>query len=566
MVKLFKLFFGAEGTRPVLVLLSLLLSSLCEAIGISALLPAISIISNGPGSTSAVGKGFERFLAAAGLQPTLETILILICAAFILKAIISFLTLTYAGISAAQVAVRLRQRLIDALFHANWRFYSSQASGKFATAISGEATRAGDAYLLAAQFCAMAIQSFIYVIVTLLVDWKLALLGIAVGGVMAWALRFLVLMSKRAGRKQTDATKDLTVKTVELLANIKPLKTMQRYESFQSAIRQAMRRLKRALTRREIARQTLSQISDVVTMLALVAVIYVSFIYFHVSFASLLVSGLLFMQVVGNVTRLQKLQQQFVQAESAHDRVTQLISLTEANREPAFGDLPPDADADFRFEHVSFAYDGEPVLHDVSLTIPAREITVLKGLSGSGKTTLIDLLVGLHRPQTGRVLLGDTPLNALNIATLRRRIGYVSQELSLLHAPLRENICLGDESLTDANVAEAVRLAGLEDFIASLPHGLATSAGEMGARLSGGQRQRIALARALVTRPDILILDEVTSALDPTTEAEIVSNIRNLAHAFTIIVITHRDAWVEVADRLYEVRGGRVTALSQSDV
>ncbi|WP_421693396.1 ABC transporter ATP-binding protein [Aestuariivirga sp.] len=566
MVKLFKLFFGAEGTRPVLVLVSLLLSSLCEAIGISALLPAISIISNGPGSDSAVGKGFERFLQAMGLPPTLETILILICAAFILKAIISFLTLTYAGISAAQVAVRLRQRLIDALFHANWRFYSSQASGKFATAISGEATRAGDAYLLAAQFCAMAIQSLIYVIVTLLVDWKLALLGIAVGGVMAWALRFLVLMSKRAGRKQTDATKDLTVKTVELLANIKPLKTMQRYESFQSAIRQAMRRLKRALTRREIARQTLSQISDVVTMLALVAVIYVSFIYFHVSFASLLVSGLLFMQVVGNVTRLQKLQQQFVQAESAHDRVTQLISLTEANREPAFGSLAPDAGADFRFEHVSFAYDGEPVLHDVSLTIPAREITVLKGLSGSGKTTLIDLLVGLHRPQTGRVLLGDTPLNALNIATLRRRIGYVSQELSLLHAPLRENICLGDESLTDANVAEAVRLAGLEEFIASLPHGLATSAGEMGARLSGGQRQRIALARALVTRPDILILDEVTSALDPTTEAEIVSNIRNLAHAFTIIVITHRDAWVEVADRLYEVRSGHVTELSSTEV
>ena len=114
---------------------------------------------------------------------------------------------------------------------------------------------------------------------------------------------------------------------------------------------------------------------------------------------------------------------------------------------------------------------------------------------------------------------------------LRRRIGYVSQELSLLHAPIRENICLGDDSLTAEDVADAVKLAGLEDFIATLPQGLDTSAGEMGARLSGGQRQRIALARALVTRPDILILDEVTSALDPATEAEIVNNIRGLAHA-----------------------------------
>ena len=204
---------------------------------------------------------------------------------------------------------------------------------------------------------------------------------------------------------------------------------------------------------------------------------------------------------------------------------------------------------------MSFAYDTEPVLRDVSLTIGARQITVLKGLSGSGKTTLIDLLVGLHRPQGGKVLLGGTPVEELDIGALRKRIGYVSQDLSLLHATIRENICLGDPSLTGAQVDEAIRLAGLDSFIASLPGGLDTSVGEMGGRLSGGQRQRIALARALVTHPDILILDEVTSALDPATEAEIVGNIRSLSKAFTIIVITHREAWVEVADRLYEVDG-----------
>jgi ATP-binding cassette subfamily C protein len=196
--------------------------------------------------------------------------------------------------------------------------------------------------------------------------------------------------------------------------------------------------------------------------------------------------------------------------------------------------------------------------------MPSRQVTVLKGLSGSGKTTLVDLLIGLHRPQSGRITVSGTPLEDIDIIKLRRRIGYVSQELSLLHAPLRENICLGDESLTEADIAHAVQLAGLEDFIASLPQGLDTSAGEMGARLSGGQRQRIALARALVTRPDILILDEVTSALDPATEAEIVGNIRTLAHAFTIIVITHRDAWVDVADRLYEVRDGRVNEVGRA--
>lgn len=566
MFKIFRLFFGADGTRPVLVLLALLLAAVCEAVGISAILPAISIVSDGEGNAgqSPVSQGVAQALAAVGLAPTLESILLLIAVALVLKALISFLTLTYAGITAAKVAVTLRQRLIDALFRANWRFYSSQASGKFATAISGESNRAGEAYLLSAQYTAMAIQSLIYVLVTILIDWRLALLGVVIGGLMAYALQFFVTMSRRAGRKQSDATKDLTVKTVELLANIKPLKTMQRYQSFQATIGQAMRRLQRSLARREIARQILLQTGDVITALALIAVIYVAFRNFQVSLGTLVVSGLLFMKVVQNITKLQKLEQQFANAEGAHERVMQLINLTEANHEPAHGTTPPDTTADFRFENVSFAYDAEPVLREVNLTIGARQITVLKGLSGSGKTTLIDLLVGLHRPNAGKVLLGGTSLEDVDIVALRKRIGYVSQDLSLLHATIRENICLGDATLGGAEVGEAIRLAGLESFIAGLPEGLDTSVGEMGTRLSGGQRQRIALARALVTHPDILILDEVTSALDPATEAGIVSNILSLSKSFTIIVITHREAWVDVAERLYEVHGGRVTEVGRA--
>jgi ATP-binding cassette subfamily C protein len=566
MGKILRLFYGAQGTQPVLVLLALLLASMFEAVGISAVLPAISIVSDGPGtgSTSSIGRIVEQTLSAIGLPPTLESILWLIGIALLLKALVNFLTLTYVGIAASRVAVRIRQRLIDALFHANWRFYSGQQSGTFATSISGDANRAADAYLLSAQFTSLAIQSTIYIAVTMFIDWRLALLGVLVGGFMTYALRFFITMSRKAGRKQSDATKDLTVKTVELLANIKPLKTMHRYASFQAAIGKAMLRLQRSLARREIAKQILVQSGDVITALALIAVIYIAFTYFQVSLAALVVSGLLFMKVVSNVTKLQKIQQDFANAEAAHDRVMQLIALTEANREPSHGKTAPDTASDFHFEHVSFAYETEPVLRDVTLSIPAREVTVLKGLSGSGKTTLIDLLVGLHRPQQGRVLLGNTPIEDVDITALRRRIGYVSQDLSLLHATIRENICLGDPSLTAAQIDEAVRLSGLESFIAQLPEGLETNVGEMGTRLSGGQRQRIALARALVTHPDILILDEVTSALDPATESDIVSNIRSLSKAFTIIVITHRDAWVEVADRLYEVHGGRVSEVTRA--
>jgi ATP-binding cassette subfamily C protein len=566
MVRIIRVFFEAEGTRPFLLLLALLLAALCEAVGISALLPAVSIVSEGHGSggKAAISGIVDQALAAVGLAPQLETILVLIAVALTLKAVISFLTLTYAGITAAKVSVTLRQRLIEGVFRADWRFYSNHESGRFATAISGDTNRAGEAYLISAQYTAMAVQSVIYVAVTILIDWRLALLGIVVGGLLAFSLQSFVTMTRKAGRKQVDATKDLTAKTIELLANIKPLKAMQRYQSFQTSIGWAMRRLQRALVRREVSRQILFQTGDVITALALIAVIYIAFSYFDISLGTLLVSGLLFMKVVQNITKLQKLEQQFANSEGSHERVMQLIAITEASREPAHGVITPDSKADFRFENVSFAYGADPVLRDVNLTIGARQITVLKGLSGSGKTTLIDLLIGLHRPRSGRILLGNTPLDEVDIIALRKSLGYVSQELSLLHSTIRENICLGDTSLGDSQIAEAIRLSGLETFIAELPEGLDTIVGELGARLSGGQRQRIALARALVTHPDILILDEVTSALDPVTEAEIVSNILGLARSFTIIVITHREAWVKAAERLYEVRSGRVMEIDRA--
>ena len=569
MRKVFHIFFRAEGTRPFLVLFALLLAALCEAIGISALLPAVAIIAEQPGgagsgSHSSLSQNVVKTLDWVGISPTLGNLVMIIGFALILKAVVSFFALTYAANSAARVGVRMRERLLDALFGANWRFYSEQQSGSFASAISADATRAADAYLMAANFCAMSVQAVIYVIITLFVDWRLALLGLAVGLVMSQSMGFLFRMSRKAGRRQVDSTRELTVKTVELLGNIKPLKTMHRYESFRSSIRKAMLRLESALRQRGVAQQLTVQGGDAVMAVALCFVIYVSHTYFQVTITALLVGGILFMKVLDNFGKLQRLLQQSAQTQAAYDRVQQLISLTESNREPSRGTLEPDATGDCRFEHVHFSYGGHDVLQDVNIVMPSRQVTVLKGLSGSGKTTLVDLLIGLHRPQSGRITVAGTALEDIDIIKLRRRIGYVSQELSLLHATIRENICLGDESLTEQDVAHAVKLAGLEEFVASLPQGLDTSAGEMGARLSGGQRQRIALARALVTRPDILILDEVTSALDPATEAEIVSNIRNLAHAFTIIVITHRDAWVEVADRLYEVRAGRVYALDRA--
>jgi ATP-binding cassette subfamily C protein len=192
------------------------------------------------------------------------------------------------------------------------------------------------------------------------------------------------------------------------------------------------------------------------------------------------------------------------------------------------------------------------------MDIPVGRITVLTGPSGAGKTTLSDLLIGFYQPQTGMIQIDDVPLADLDLTKWRAMIGYVPQEIILLHDTILANITLGDADLSDSEIRAALDAAGAWEFIRAMPDGLMTRVGEKGVKISGGQRQRIALARALVRKPRLFILDEVTSALDPQTEREICRTISDLASNMAVFAITHRPALLEIADRVYELRDGRI--------
>jgi ATP-binding cassette subfamily B protein len=180
------------------------------------------------------------------------------------------------------------------------------------------------------------------------------------------------------------------------------------------------------------------------------------------------------------------------------------------------------------------------------------------GQSGSGKSTLLSLLLRFHDPTRGAVRFDGRDLAEATVASLTGQVGAVFQESILFDSTIRENIRLGRSDASDAEVEAAARAAGIHDFIAALPRGYDSPAGEGGARLSGGQRQRIALARALVRRPALLVLDEATSALDPETEAGIVATLKDLHGRQTIVSVTHRLATAKGADLIVVMAGGRV--------
>lgn len=539
----------------------LLLAGFAEAVGLTTMLPIVTKLVNGADATSTSPSSVMvlEALATVGLSPNIETLMTVVVIGMTLKAILSFAALSYVGYSVAKVATGMRTSLIRQLMDARWAYFTDQKVGQIANSISNDATRAGKAYMTAAKFVSFLVQGLVYAIVAIALSWKLALVGLGIGAVMTISLNFLVRMSKTAGRKQTFRTSDLVTYLTDTLNNIKPLKAMGRQAVFFSLLNSKVTSLKKALRRQVIATQARIYIEEILLTVCLSVGVYISAIIWKVPLAELAVMGIIFYQVISIVGKMQRNLQTAVEVESAYWAVKELIDDTSHQVEPNPGSRQPTLAEGCRFESVGFAYPGQPVLHDVTFAIPARSITVLKGASGAGKTTIVDLLIGLHRPQTGRILVDGVPLAEIDLTAWRQGIGYVPQDPTLFHDTIRANITLGDETLSDDDIVQALASAGALDFVNDLPEGLDTVVGERGTKFSGGQRQRMALARALVARPDLLILDEVTSALDPTSESEICRNIQDLSDRYTILAITHRPAWVEIASSLYEVEAGRVS-------
>jgi ATP-binding cassette subfamily B protein len=242
---------------------------------------------------------------------------------------------------------------------------------------------------------------------------------------------------------------------------------------------------------------------------------------------------------------------QFQRSEASAARIWSVLSL-----KPAIADRPeavPLAEAPqaLAFEDVRFAYPGrEPVLCGLDFTLRRGKVLGVVGPTGAGKSTLVKLLLRHLDPASGRIVLNDRDISGFTLSSLRRHIGYVSQEAFLFSGDVAENIRLGAPWATDADLEEAARIAGALEFIRELPKGFQTSIGEGGVKLSGGQRQRISLARAVLREPDILVLDEATSAVDTRTEGIIQHNLHAFRENRMTLAVAHRLSTVRLADEI----------------
>jgi subfamily B ATP-binding cassette protein HlyB/CyaB len=264
---------------------------------------------------------------------------------------------------------------------------------------------------------------------------------------------------------------------------------------------------------------------------------------------------------------LARLLEDFEQARASIGAVGQVLN-SPAEAAASRGDLRPKLEGAIRFEDLTFTYPGAktPALEGISFEVPVGTMLGVVGRSGSGKTTITRLLQGIHRDYTGFLKLDGAELRAINLEHLRRSLGVVPQDTFLFRGTVRDNITVGRPGLTMEEVIGAARLAGAEEFIERMPKGYETEIAEGSANLSGGQRQRLAIARALITNPNLMIMDEVTSALDPESEALVNANLRRLSKGRTMIIVSHRLSSLVDCDQILVMEKGRVADLAPHTV
>lgn len=570
-MRLLLAFARAHPRRTAVALACLLLAGVAEGVGLSSLMPLLSLaaeggLGGGPASGGAAPAGAEgvsglettvrEAFARVGLEPTLGVLVVLISGAMLAKAGLVLLANRQVGYAAAHVATDLRIALMRAVTGARWEYFIRQPAGGLANAFATEAERASQAYVRGALMTAAAIRTAIYAGFALAISWQATLGAVAIGAVTVLSLARLVRAARRAGLRQTRLLSSSLGRLTDALQAVKPLKAMAREARVGPLLEAEAQRLNRANRGEVLSKEALRSLQEPIVVVALLVGLYAAVSSWGLPLPTLTMLVFLFYRTLSSTNRVQKEYQVLAARESAWWSLRRTIDRAEAQVETSRGREAPELAHAIELRGVHFDYGSEPVLRDVWLRIPAGALTVLVGASGAGKTSIADLVIGLVRPTRGDVFIDGVPLAEVDLRRWRRRIGYVPQEVFLLHDSVAANVTLGDAGLGAEQVEAALEQAGAADFVAKLPEGVDTTVGERGARLSGGQRQRIAIARALVHRPQLLILDEATTALDPDTEAAICDTVARLRGEVTVLAITHERELVERADRVYRIEGG----------
>ncbi|MEX1258875.1 MAG: ABC transporter ATP-binding protein [Gemmatimonadota bacterium] len=553
-----------DRARVTLMVVLLALAGVLEGFGIVAALPVLeSMVSADAGTESGLSLAIEQGLRTVGLEPSTGLLLTLLVVMFTLKGVVFYLAVLTVGTVVARVAMELRIRLLRAISSAEWRHVLRYPSGFISNAVSNEVGRTGMAYQEFAQVVAEGTQVIVYLAIVFLMSWETGVAAIGAGAVILLILQGRVMASRRAGHDQVQILRSILARLTDALPSLKPLKAMGMEGYLLPRLEEETEAFFIAQRKEIASTELLKKAREPLLMAALAFGLWFVLTFTTLAATSIMILAGLFYRTVTSITNMQQRWVSVLIGDSSFRSLMEHIEAAETARETwaEDGKPPPRFEEELRVEDLSFSFGDTAVLKGANATLRAGRFVAVVGPSGSGKTTLTDLLTGLLRPAGGRILVDGVSLAEAGVRGWRRQIGYVPQEPMLFSDTVRANVTLGNPAFGDNEVEAALRAASAWDFVMALDGGLNHRIGEEGTTLSGGQRQRLAIARALVTRPSLLILDEPTTALDTVSEQEVCRAIARLKGKLSILSISHQPALRELADEVWDVRDGKIHIL-----
>lgn len=535
-----------------LVIGGLFLSSMLELIGLTMIIPLLASASQlreSKGIAMAVQAAFEKI----GIPFDPAYLFGIIVIGLGLKALVAVNVMRYVSDKVGDITSNYQLELIRALLRARWGYFIRQPLGRLVHATGPEAAAVGESFQRVTSIIANALQSLLFLILAAVISWPLLIFALVIGLSMLLSFGKMVQSSRRAARRYRERMRSNASQFTDAMIGIKQVRAMGRTERFTYLFEENAKRLAESMRTRVFSSEYAAELQEPIIGCLIAGGFFLALHTLNLSLHEVVIMALLLVRTVGAITPIQRDFQKFTQAYDQYISLEQLMKATRGEAEAWPGTATPTLMQGIALDQVTFGYGDKIVLNGVSLLIPAGKITAIAGPSGVGKSTTVDLIVGLHLPRVGRILLDGCDLQEIDLNTWRRMIGYVPQDVTLFHDTIFQNVCLWEDGIAEEQVETALRAAGAWSFVEESPEGMQRIVGERGLGLSGGQRQRISLARALLLQPRLLILDEATTGLDPETEAEICARIRELCRetGLTVLAISHQPAWQKIADYVH---------------
>ncbi|HIK31414.1 MAG TPA: ABC transporter ATP-binding protein [Oscillatoriales cyanobacterium M59_W2019_021] len=565
-----RLLFNFAARYPILIAQTLafdLSGALFNGIGTTLIVPLLLIFLGQPmelpGAPPLLRSIFSNFdIVDSDSKILLITAAVLL--AIVLKNAAVYGSAIVSSSLARKLVLSIRKEAIDILLSVDLDYYAKHRVGDILNRVNAEVVRTASAIRSGISSISIILTIGVFVILLLSISWELTILSTLVLGLVAYVNQYFVRRSKQYGKLLSQNSSLSSVALQELLHGIRLIKaTGNEAEEYD--------RLKCLMEQREAAEfQSLASyaiiapVNEVTGILTFLAIAFLGSQFLGDRIEALSPILLTYLIVLFRLLPyIGKLSGERSKLANTSASVAVLADFLRRDDKPfmQMGKRPfTGLQQGIRLEGVSFRYPNhdEFVLKELDLWIPRGTTMALVGSSGAGKSTLVDLLPRFYDPTSGKVTIDDCDLREYDLKSLRRSMGIVSQDTYLFNNTLRYNIAYAHPEATEADIIAAIKKANAYEFIEQLPQQLDTQVGDRGILLSGGQKQRIAIARAILSNPDILILDEATSALDTVSEKLVQRALEELSRDRTTIVIAHRLSTIQKADCIAVLHQGKI--------